>query len=73
MYPPARGLSPRRANELFMLELGRSATFQIEAFKEAEEVMRKYAVAVVGSVHSKGVGTVMGAAANECHLKGLTI
>ena len=54
-----RGLSPWRANELFILELGRTEAFRTEAAKEAEEVTKQYGVSVVGLTHSRGVTGVM--------------
>ena len=36
-----------------------------KAFKEAEEVTRKYSVSVVGLIHSRGVGRVMPVESNK--------
>jgi hypothetical protein len=54
-YPTCRDLSPWRANELSILELGRTEAFRTEAAKEAEEVTKQYGVSVVGLTHSRGV------------------
>ena len=54
-----RGLSPWRANELTILELGRTEAFRTEAAKEAEEVTKQYGASVVGLTHSRGVAGVM--------------
>jgi len=58
-YLTCRGLSPWRANELSILELGRTEAFRTEAAKEAEEVTKQYGVSVVGLTHSRGVAGVM--------------
>ena len=58
-YPACRGLSPWRANELSILELGRTEAFRKEAAKEAEEVTRRYGVSVVGPANIRGVDGVM--------------
>ena len=69
-----RGLSPWRANELFILELGRTEAFRKEAAKEAEEVTKQYGVSVVGLTHSRGVVGVMpdGAPSSLEGVSGLT-
>jgi len=59
VFLACRGLSPWRASELFILELGRTEAFPRGSFQEAEEVTRKYGVSVVGLTHSRGVGRVM--------------
>jgi len=59
VYPTCRGLSPWRANELSILELGRTEAFRTEAAEEAEEVTKQYGVSVVGLTHSRGVAGVM--------------
>ena len=59
MFLTCRGLSPWRANELSILELGRTEAFRTEAAKEAEEVTKQYGVSVVGLTHSRGVAGVM--------------
>ena len=66
-----RGLSPWRANELFILELGRTEAFRMEAAKEAEEVTKQYGVSVVGLTHSRGVAGVMPGGAC-CPLEGVS-
>ena len=58
-YPTCRGLSPWWANELSILELGRTEAFRKEAAKEAEEVTRRYGVSVVGPANIRGVAGVM--------------
>ncbi len=70
-YPACRGLSPWRANELSILELGRTEAFRTEAAKEAEEVTKQYGVSVVGLTHSRGVAGVMPGGA-ECSLEGVS-
>ena len=72
-YPTCRGLSPWRANELFILELGRTEAFRMEAAKEAEEVTKWYGVSVVGLTHSRGVNRVMSVEDNEVHSKGSAV
>lgn len=67
-----RGLSPQRANELILLELGRTKSF-LEAEKEAEEVIFGYGGLVVGLTHSRGVGRVTPVEPNPRHLKGLAV
>ena len=59
VFLTCRGLSPWRANELFVLELGRTETFPNGSFQGAEEVTREYGVSVVGPIHSRGVDRVM--------------
>ena len=62
-----RGLSPWRANELFILEpfgsaqgrLWENRSVPTGSFQEAEEATREYGVSVVGLTHSRGVGRVM--------------
>ena len=67
-YPTCRGLSPWRANERSILELGRTESFRKEAAKEAEEVTRRYDVSVVGPAHIRGVAGVMPGGA-KCSLE----
>ena len=73
-YSTCRGLSPWRANELSILELGRTEAFRMEAAKEAEEVTKQYGVSVVGLTHSRGVVGVMpgGAKSSLEGVSGLT-
>ena len=68
-----RGRSPWRANELFILELGRTEAFRIEADEEAEEATNQYGVSVVGLTHSRGVSRVMSVAGNQAHSKGSAV
>ncbi|MCG7853633.1 MAG: hypothetical protein MIO92_14030 [Methanosarcinaceae archaeon] len=68
-----RGHSPWRANELFILELGRTEAFGKEADEEAEEVTNQYGVSVVGLTHSRGVNRVMSVADNGVHSKGSAV
>jgi hypothetical protein len=51
-YPTCRGLSPWRANELSILELGRTEAFRMEAAKEPKKATKQYGVSVVGLTHS---------------------
>ena len=71
MKSPCRGLSPWRANERSILELGRTESFRKEAAKEAEEAMKRYGVSVVGLTHSRGVAGVIPGGA-KCPLEGVS-
>ena len=53
------GLSPWRANELNLMELGRTNAYQKEAQKGVEEMTKEYGVLVVGLTHIRGVNSVM--------------
>ena len=66
-----RGLSPWRANELFILELAKTEAFRTEAAEEAEEVTKQYGVSVVGLTHSRGVAGVMSGGV-RCSLEGVS-
>ncbi len=68
----SRGLSPWRASELSMLELGRTEAFQREAVEERKKRRGGMAQSVVGLTHSRGVGRVTPVAGQNRPLEGVS-
>ena len=54
-----RGLSPWHDTEWKHQELGRTMSFPLRSFQQAEEARRRYGDMVVGLTHSRGVIGVM--------------